>query len=144
MNSVEHLQAIHRDMTLIHQNFLWQMGRNAITNELLVSYTSSVFTYMSSYEQVLQQVHQEILRKETVICELQRETRGLREKSSNASSNTSSASTKEISKRNQCQRTKKWAFWSHCYRAWLAACKYRALLQSMLYRSHALESIVML
>ena len=35
---------------------------------------------MSLYEQVLQQVHQEILRKETVICELQRETRGLREK----------------------------------------------------------------
>ena len=80
MNSAEHLQAVHRDMTLIHQNFLWQMGKNSITNELLVSYTSSVFTYMSSYEQVLQQVHQEILRKETVICELQRETRGLREK----------------------------------------------------------------
>ena len=39
-----------------------------------------MFTYMSLYEQVLQQVHQEILRKETVICELQRETRGLREK----------------------------------------------------------------
>ena len=80
MNSVEHLQSVHRDMTLIHQNFLWQMGRNTITNELLVSYTSSVFTYMSSYEQLLQQVHQEILRKETVICELQCETRGLREK----------------------------------------------------------------
>ena len=80
MNDVEHLQAVHRDMTLIHQNFLWQMGRNSITNEFLVTYTSSVFTYMSSYEQVLQQVHQEILRKETVICELQRETRGLREK----------------------------------------------------------------
>ena len=39
-------------------------------------------------------------------------------------------------KETNAKEPRRWVFWSHCYRAWLAACKHWALLQSMRYRSH--------